>query len=141
MAEATTLSSQLSPEEHDYLTQMVKSPGWRILMEKLVLPELLRVSRHVDNATASERDTQLYRGAKLTLTRIMQTIYHWARLPNPLEEHYQALLSSLRQYTEDYVPPDSAYLHPQQGPTPPPVQVPSVLSSRRVSRRVSRPVL
>ena len=123
-------ASRLSPEEHDYITQMVKSPGWRVLMEKLLLPELLLVSRHIDAVTVSERDTQLYRGAKLTLTRILETIYRMARLPNPLEEHYQALITSLRVYTEDYIP-QGAETMPLE-----PVQVPSVLSPRRVSRPV-----
>lgn len=123
MAELT----KLTPEEHDTITQMVKSPGWRVLMEKLVLPELLLVSRHIDNVTAQDRDTQLYRGAKLTLTRVMQTVYRWARLPNPLEEHHQALLASLRTYTEDYAPQDPDASIPPYAVLPP--------------RRVSRPVL
>lgn len=93
--------SGLTPEEHDAITQMVKSPGWRVLMEHLVLPELSAVTKHVDSMAHDDRTTQFYRGAKHILLRFMQTVYTWARLRNPLEEHYTGLLAAIRMYTED----------------------------------------
>jgi len=99
------MSEPLSREEYELVTQLVKSPGWRVLVEKLLMPELVQVTRHIDNVHSDERDTQLYRGAKLTLTRILQTAYKWAKLPNPFEVHYEGLLAAVRMYSDEEPPP------------------------------------
>jgi hypothetical protein len=121
-----TEATRLTPEEHEHVTQLIKSYGWRILVEKLLIPELTQVSRHVDNVANVEHETQFYRGAKLTLTRLLQTVYRWGRLPNPLEEHYQALLTAVRVYTEDIIEPTP--IEPKEPPLPFP-------------KRVAKPVL
>jgi len=120
---------KLTPEELSAIAQLVRSPGWRVLMEKLFIPEIVQVTRHIDNITADDRATQMYRGAKLTLTRIMQTVYRWGRLTNPIEEHYTGLLTAVRIHTEDFVNPDK---DPWPTPTVHDVTVPP--------RRVSKPV-
>jgi hypothetical protein len=122
MAEVT----RLTPEEHEHVTNLIKSYGWRILVEKLIIPELTQVSRHVDNVASVENETQFYRGAKLTLTRLLQTVYRWGRLPNPLEEHYQALLTAVRVYTEETLTPEPM---PEEKPVIP------------YPKRVAKPVL
>jgi hypothetical protein len=118
--------TRLTPEEHEQVTQLIKSYGWRILVEKLIIPELVQVSRHVDNVASVEHETQFYRGAKLTLTRLLQTVYRWGRLPNPLEDHYTALIAAVRFYTEDFAQPN---------------QVPSSEVVVPLPKRVAKPVL
>lgn len=118
----------LTPEEHGQITQLIKSYGWRLLVEKLLIPELLQVSRHVDNVANVEHETQFYRGAKLTLTRLLQTIYRWGRLPNPFEEHYKGLLVAVRVYTEDFVGEAPNHIGPEPSESP------------SFQRKVSKPV-
>lgn len=119
-------TTTLTQEEHDAVTQLLKSLGWRVVLEKLLLPELAQVSRHLENIAAPERETQVFRGAKMTLTRALETIYRWGRLPNPFEAHYDSLLAAIRHYTPEDSPPPLA---PRESP---PIVLP---------RRVARPVL
>src|SRR6266850_336411 len=127
---------KLTPEEHDQVTQLIKSYGWRILVEKLLIPELLQVSRHVDNVANVEHETQFYRGAKLTMTHLLQTIYRWGRLPNPFEMHYKGLLAAVRVYTEDFSEDIKS-----QGPTTGPIyQGPTARDSLIPQRKVTKPV-
>jgi hypothetical protein len=120
----------MTPEEYDSVTAMVKSPGWRLMMERVLVPEFLQATRHVDNVNSEERTTQLYRGAKLTLSRIVTTVYRLAKLPNPLDEHYLSMIAAIRVYTADFEPPPEG--EPQEPLTPHIFTRP---------KRVSRPVL
>ena len=121
-------STQLTPAEQTALLEMMRSHGWRVFLEKFLIPELEYANRHLDDTRQVERDTQVYRGAKRLIMRLVNTLYRWTKLPNPFEAHYEAFMVQVRsEDTEEDI----------RAPLPTKVSdVPLIARPRRVSAPV-----
>ncbi len=92
---STTATSKFGPAERDALQQMVRSAGWKIVMQNIITPLLMQTNARLEAFGTTEQETQFHRGVKHTLKRLMEDLYNLGELPNPFEEHMQAFLTTL----------------------------------------------
>lgn len=87
-----------SPEEREALAQLVRSPGWFIVMREILIPVIQHATHQLDTIMAIPESTRsVQRGVKYALTAFTKSMYDYAALPNPLVKHFQALLTTVRE--------------------------------------------
>jgi hypothetical protein len=85
----------LDPEERGKITQMVRSPGWRVTVERLLAPQLGDLAGRIESPGLDERTRQYFIGYKKALETFLANQYRIAGLENPFERHYQAFLRTV----------------------------------------------
>lgn len=99
--------AKLSPEERQAISQLVRSPGWLIVMREIILPQVQNATARLDAFGTHENHTNAMRGVKYAFSGLVEQLYKVAELPNPFERHAQALLTDLKSYageSEDVLP-------------------------------------
>ena len=77
--------------------QTVRSPGWFVIMRDFILPQIQAAVQALDLPGQQEHMTNVHRGVKRALHLLIANAYKHAELPNPLEKHYQAMLTTVRE--------------------------------------------
>lgn len=104
----------LTPEERQAVTQLVKSPGWAVILHHLCIPSMHSAAAQLDSlATLPQSHRDIMRGVKHAYKQLLETVYHIAELPNPFEQHALALFAVLQQS----IPPVPLQT-PQENDTP-----------------------
>ncbi len=88
-------TSKFGPAERDALQQMVRSAGWKIVMQMIITPLLMQTNARLEAFGTTEQETQFHRGVKHTVKRLIEELYSLGELPNPFEAHMQAFLTTL----------------------------------------------
>lgn len=86
---------EFSSEEREQVQLLVRSAGWRVVMQHIVTPLLMQTNMRLDAPTTPEPQTQLLRGSKQTLKHLIETVYNLGQMPNPFEDHMKAFLVTL----------------------------------------------
>lgn len=87
---------KLTREERSAITALVHSPGWAVLMEKLLIPQIREATRYLDRPDADGSQANFMRGVKRGYMRAVELVYHIAQLPHPFERHALALVADVR---------------------------------------------
>ncbi len=84
-----------SSQEREQVQLLVRSHGWKVIMERIMTPLLLQTNLRLDAPGTQEPQTQLLRGSKQTLKHIIETVYNLGQMPNPFNEHMNAFMVTL----------------------------------------------
>ena len=122
--------SALSSEERQAVGQLVRSPGWYVVMRDYILPSIQSASARLDalsGVTQSQAD--IMRGIKHAYRQLIEGLYRVAELPNPFEHHAEAFVAAVARYANvSQEPPEDS---PSSSSQSPPLER---------SKRVSYPV-
>lgn len=97
---------QFTREELSTLHQLVRSPGWRVLVEKILLPRIQHATETLDRPNSEQNGHgDFLRGQKRAMLQLLDIAYHAGGLRNPITDHQLALL---RRFTDETPMPTSA---------------------------------
>lgn len=91
----------LTPEERSALTALARSPGWALLVEKLLLPQIVLATRFLDRPAAEQSGrADWLRGIKAAYMNAVEIVYHVAGITNPFMQHALGLMADIGQQQE-----------------------------------------
>jgi hypothetical protein len=94
-------TSNLTPEERSVLRQLVESPGWALLLEKLLIPRMQQITMTLDRPHIELQGHGDYlRGEKRAYMAQMDTLAQATGLPNMLEVYALGLLKAVTRTTD-----------------------------------------
>lgn len=97
---------QFTREELSMLHQLVRSPGWRVLVEKVLLPRIQQTTEMLDRPNSDQNGHgDFLRGQKRAMLQLLDCAYFAGGLRNPIQDHQLALL---RRLADDTPLPDIA---------------------------------
>lgn len=97
---------QFIHEELSMLHQLVRTPGWRVLVEKVMLPRIQHATEMLDRPGSDQNGhADFLRGQKRAMLQLLDIAYHAGGLRHPIADHQLALL---RRMAEDTPLPDEA---------------------------------
>ena len=95
-------TSSFTVEERAVLRQLIESPGWALLMERLFIPRMQQITQLLDRPGIEQSGHADYiRGEKRAYVTQLDTLYSAAVLPNPLEVHALGLLKAVARHAEE----------------------------------------
>lgn len=101
-------TSQLSQEDRAHLKQLVRSPGWLLLMQYAIIPAVQHANHTLAHIGLPEAQANAQRGVSNFLVHELLTpLYRTAELPNPFERHAQALMAELQAFAGQTPAPDT----------------------------------
>lgn len=93
--------SKLTPEEQNDITALVRSPGWLLLMDKLIIPQVRLATQFLDRPAAEQSGkADWLRGIKASYMNLVDVLYHVAGIESPFTRHAIGLLAEVRQHAD-----------------------------------------
>ena len=90
--------AKLTPEERHAVTALMQSPGWTVLMEKLLIPQIQLATQFLDRPQAEQSGrADWLRGVKGGYKNLVEIVYQIGGRENPFERYALGLLSSVQQ--------------------------------------------
>lgn len=94
-------TSKLTPDECSAITALVRSPGWLILMDKLIIPQVRLATQFLDRPAAEQSGkADWLRGIKASYMNLVDVLYHVAGIESPFTRHAIGLLAEMSQHVE-----------------------------------------
>lgn len=104
-------TAKLTPEERNAFTALVRSPGWAILMEKLIIPQVQLATQFLDRPAAEQSGkADWLRGIKASYMNLVDVLYHVAGIESPFTRHALGLLTTFRHEGSQHEV-DSSIMH------------------------------
>ena len=98
-------TASLTTEERIALLQLVQSPGWAFLMERLFIPEIQHITQQLDRSRSDQAGYgDMLRGEKRVMMRHLDFVYAASGIPNPLEVHALGLLKAVARTRDEATP-------------------------------------
>lgn len=94
-------TARMTAEERTAIAQLVRSPGWAVVMVRYIVPRIQQVTQNLDKPSCDLQNGRgdWLRGVKAALMTQVDALYRIASMRNPFEDHALGLLTAL---TQDY---------------------------------------